>query len=86
VIESISSSIPVVVPNSGGTYEIVKLVGGGLIFEANSVGNLVEKTGILMKDYDKFLRRTEVAKKKIEEIFSIGKYVKRVSEIYKEMI
>lgn len=86
ILEAISSNVPVIVPDAGGAYEIVKLAGGGLIFEANNISNIVEKTTYMIKNCNKFQKEVSLAKSKIKEIFSIDKYIKGVSNVYKEVV
>jgi len=84
-LEAMASGIPVIVPNSGGSCEIVRHETEGLIFAADSAEALAEHLIRLASDRTLYQRLAAGAANRAE-YFDVTCHVARVQELYEELL
>jgi glycosyltransferase involved in cell wall biosynthesis len=82
VLEALAAGVPVVQPASGVFPELLKMTGGGLLFEPNNVVALADALGSLLLDPAKARRLAEQGRAAVSEKFNIEQTAKEMIRIY----
>jgi glycosyltransferase involved in cell wall biosynthesis len=85
LLESMASGVPVVQPALGAFPEIVKLSGGGIIYEHNTPQALCEALAELLSDPEKLNTMSVNARKGVETNFNIHDHAKEMIAIYQNL-
>ncbi|MFW5705380.1 MAG: glycosyltransferase family 4 protein [Bacteroidota bacterium] len=85
-LESMASGIPVVQPALGAFPEVVKVSGGGWIYEPNTPEALAEKLAEALSVREKLMTRSRNGRKAVEEKFHFNVLTRNVVAIYKDII
>lgn len=84
--ELMAAGIPIVQPALGAFPEIVKLSGGGMVYEPNTPEVLAKSWTELLADSDKLERMSFQARKGVNEFFNIYDHSREMIDIYKKLI
>ncbi len=82
LLEAMSSGIPVVQPSLGAFPEIVKLSGGGVIYEPNEPVELAKTLSELLSDKEKLDKLAIEGRSGVEKHFHVDGQVKKMIEVY----
>jgi len=85
LLESMASGVPVVQPALGAFPEIVKLSGGGIIYEHNTPQALCDALAELLSDPQRLNTMSEIARKGVETNFNIHDHVKEMITVYQNL-
>ena len=85
LLESMASGVPVVQPALGAFPEIVKLSGGGIIYEHNTPQALCEALAELLSDPEKLNQMSVNARKGVETKFNIHDHAKEMIDVYQNL-
>jgi glycosyltransferase involved in cell wall biosynthesis len=84
--ELMASGIPIVQPALGAFPEIVKLSGGGMVYEPNTPEILAKSWTELLADSDKLEKMSFQARKGVNEFFNIYDHSREMIDIYNKLI
>ncbi len=82
LLESMASGVPVVQPQLGAFPEIIKLAGGGIIYDPNTPDELAKALSQLLHDSSQLLKLSEEGRKGIIKHFNIHNQASRIVKIY----
>lgn len=82
LLESMASGIPVIQPAAGAFPEIIKITGGGKLFEPRNSSALAKSLMELLSDPEEHLRLSKAGREGVEKHFHIDDQVKKMIEIY----
>ena len=85
LLESMASGVPVVQPALGAFPEIVKLSGGGIIYEPNTPETLCETFAGLLSDPEKLNQLSVTAREGVEISFNIHDHAKEMIAVYQNI-
>ena len=85
LLESMASGVPVVQPALGAFPEIVKLSGGGIIYEPNTSETLCDALAGLLSDTEKLNRLSVAAREGVEISFNIHDHAKEMIAVYQNI-
>ena len=85
LLESMASGVPVVQPALGAFPEIVKLSGGGIIYEPNTPATLCEALAGLLSDPEKLNSLSVAARNGVEVSFNIHDHAKEMIKVYQNI-
>jgi glycosyltransferase involved in cell wall biosynthesis len=85
-LESMASKIPVIASRVGGLMTIIKNNENGLLFEPRNALDLKEKILLIYKSKESAQKLAENAYKDIRENYSWHQIVKKINEIYNNLI
>jgi len=85
LLESMASGVPVVQPALGAFPEIVKLSGGGIIYEHNTPQSLCDALAELLSDPEKLNQLSVNARKGVETKFNIHDHAKEMIAVYQKL-
>lgn len=85
LLESMASGVPVVQPALGAFPEIIKLSGGGIVYQHNTPEELSESLAELLSDPDKLNELSANGRKGVETKFDIYDHAKEMVEIYEKI-
>jgi glycosyltransferase involved in cell wall biosynthesis len=85
VLEALAAGVPVVQPASGVFPELLKMTGGGLLFEPNNVEALAEAIESLLLDPTKAQRLSQQGRAAVIEKFNIEQTAGQMIRIYEKI-
>lgn len=85
LLESMASGVPVVQPALGAFPEIVKLSGGGIIYEPNTPETLCKTFAGLLSDPEKLNQLSVTAREGVEINFNIHDHAKEMIAVYQNI-
>jgi len=85
VLEALAAGVPVVEPASGVFPELIKITGGGLLFEPNNIESLADAIGSLLLDPAKAQRLGEQGRAAVSKKFNIEQTAGQMVRIYGEI-
>ena len=85
LLESMASGIPVVQPALGAFPEIIKLSGGGLVYEPNTPEALCAALEGLLSDSKNLSELGSAARNGVESNFNIHDHAKEMIEVYQKL-
>lgn len=86
LLETMASGIPVVQPKLGAFPEIVKLSGGGIIYEPNTPSKLASTLKEILNNKENLSDLSKAARRGIESNFNIHKQASEMVKIYENAI
>ena len=85
ILEAMSCSLPVVATKVGGIPETVVNEKSGILIDKGDECALVKAIDELIKNEEKRITMGRVGRQLVEQLFSCGKNVERIKEIYREI-
>jgi glycosyltransferase involved in cell wall biosynthesis len=85
ILEANSSGVPVVQPATGGFPEIVKITGGGIVYEPDTVEKLSEELYRILTDNDLRDGLAQKGRKGVRSELSLDKMSQGLSEVYQKI-
>jgi len=85
IIEAIDYGIPFIVPDNGGAYEILRIIGTGINFKTDNVDDLANKIIQTIRNYDRLIIDIKNARDKIKKVFSIERYENYIVNLYRRI-
>jgi glycosyltransferase involved in cell wall biosynthesis len=86
LLESMASGVPVIQPALGAFPEIVKLTGGGELFEPNTPERLAESLKKVLGDSDLLDHLSQEGRKGVEEHFHLRRQAGKMLAVYEAAI
>lgn len=86
VLEAMASGTVVIASDSGGPLEIIEAQKDGFLFKTNNEESLVTRLDDCLQEKINLTELKAVARKKVEEKFSINQYCRSLEEIYRQII
>ena len=86
ILEAMTAGKPVIATDVGGNREAVVDGVTGYIVPTKDLVALANKINELVKDKEKRIKMGSAGRKRVEELFTIEKYVRAVEQIYKEIL
>jgi len=86
LLEAMASGIPVVQPALGAFPEIVKVSGGGLVYEPNTPDKLAEALAEILDDKELLVTKSRNGYQGVLNHFNIRNQAKKLIEFYKRVI
>ena len=86
LIEAMVSSIPVIATDGGGTKELIKNGFDGILIRAYDPEHLAKSIIYLLKYKDEAQLMSQRASTKIQNLFSLERYITDYTNIYKEIL
>lgn len=82
IAEGMAAMLPVLVPDSGGPFEIVEHGKYGMVFEMENAEDCADKIEYIYKNYTEILKKTIEAYEHVHEFYSIECMIKEYLKIY----
>ncbi len=86
LLECMVSGVPVVQPNLGAFPEIVKLAGGGIIYDSNTPERLAQSLEKILSDPQELDRLSRRGREGVIQHFHIDIQAERMVNVYKEAV
>ena len=85
-IEALAAGVPVVQPNAGGFPELVKITGGGIIYEPNDSQHLAEALSSLLSNQNHARELAANGRKVIFDQFGIEHMAEKMVKVYEAVV
>jgi glycosyltransferase involved in cell wall biosynthesis len=85
-IEALAAGVPVVQPKVGGFPELVKITGGGIIYEPNDGNHLAEALALLLSDPKQARGLADKGRKVIFDQFGIEHMAEKMVKVYEDLV
>ena len=86
LIEAMASGVPVIASAGGGTDEVIENGATGLLVPPKDTMATARSITYLLSDPDKAKKMAVMAKRYVEEVFSLDRYVREYTSLYEEII
>jgi glycosyltransferase involved in cell wall biosynthesis len=86
IFEAMAMAKPVIGTNNGGTPEIVVDRVSGFLFRYGDFNELAERIALFLDNPGLIVKMGEVGRKRIEQNFTIDKYIEKTQELYSKLI